>query len=413
MESSSASDEIHYGFKKLNLGNWLEPSVPQFFSITEEEWIARVMEPTLIDRVPEEVRRMFEVARGSILYGWFFYPLLTLAPQQIYRVQEAAIRACCKLAGIPTETVRKTTGEVIPINFGNMLKELRVRELLPEDEADAWEKVRKIRNHVSHPQTQSINVPSAAIMTVQVAARRINQLFSDNPSYHSFRGERVRRNTGLDQNRDFPIVAGIDVGGERRGFHLVALKGATVQSTWDTHDASEAVEWCLKQGATLVGVDAPSGWSQGIGGEFASRVAERHINRDGFRIFYTPTREIGTERKFSQWMLNGERLYAELLKHYPLYGGEPSVPTRCCFETYPYIAACGLANKRMSAKNKNRDRRQVILSAGIDPTAFKNQDYVDAAICALVAYSVHIDYCTAYGDAQEGFILTPPLNFLT
>lgn len=414
MEPASVTECSHYGFKKLTVANWREPTVPLTFSgLTEERWIESVMEPTLIDAVPAEVRRMFEVARGSILYGWFFYPLLTLASEQIYRVQEAAIRERCKFAGIPTETIRKKDGEVTPRNFGRLLGDLRDKKLLPEDEADAWENVRLIRNHVSHPETQSINVPSAAIMTVQVAVRRINQLFSDNPSFHSYRGERVRRNTGLDQSRDFPIVAGIDVGGERRGFHLVASKGAAVQSTWETHDAAEAVAWCLKQGASLVGVDAPSGWSHGIDGEFASRVAERAINREGFRIFFTPTKEIGAERKFSQWMLNGERLYGELVKHYPLYRGESPAPARCCFETYPYIAACGLANKRMSAKNKNHDRREVIRSAGIDPATLRNQDYVDAAICALVAYSVHIDYCTAYGDAREGFILTPPLNFLT
>lgn len=245
-----------------------------------------------------------------------------------------------------------------------------------------------------------------------VAARRINQLFSDNPNYYSFRGGRVRRNTGLDQNRDFPVVAGIDVGGERRGFHLVSLQGAAIKSTWATRDAAEATAWCIEQGAKLVGVDAPSGWSKGIGGEFKSREAERSIHSEGFHIFFTPTKEAGSKRTFSQWMLNGERLYAELMKHYPLYGGQSSTPPECCFETYPYIAACGLANKRMSAKNKNQDRREIIRSVGIDPALLRNQDYVDAGICALVAYSVHIDYCTAYGHENEGFIFTPPLNYL-
>jgi predicted RNase H-like nuclease len=411
MESTPAADDIHYGVKKLKLGNWLEPSVPRFFSITEEDWVKRVMEPTLIEAVPKEVRSLFEVARGSILYGWFFYPLLTLASEQIYRVQEAAIRERCEQVGIPTATT-KANGESRPIGFTALLGHLRKRGVLPEDEDDAWENVKDLRNRVSHPRYQPINVPSAAIVTVQVAARRINQLFTDNPSYHSFRGGRVRRNTGLDQNRDFPVVAGIDVGGERRGFHLVSLQGAAIKSTWATRDAADAAAWCIDQGAKLVGVDAPSGWSKGIAGEFKSREAERSIHSEGFHIFFTPTKEEGSKRAFSQWMLNGERLYAELVKHYPLYGGQSSAPPECCFETYPYIAACGLANKRMSAKNKNPERREIIRSAGIDPTLLRNQDYVDAGICALVAYSVHIDYCTAYGHENEGFILTPPLNYL-
>lgn len=412
MDSDSDTEDLHYGFKKLTLANWREPSVPQVFpGLTEENWVKRVMEPTLIDAVPEDVRKLFEVARGSILYGWFFYPLLTLASEQIYRVQEAAVRERCILAGIPTETLKKN-GDRKPIGFNALLDKLRKHGILPADEDSAWENTKDLRNLVSHPRRQSINVPSAAIMTVRVAARRINQLFAENPSYHSFRGQRVRRNTGLDQDRDFPIVGGIDVGGERRGFHLVALKGAAIRATFETLHAAEAVAWCVDQGITLVGVDAPAGWSQAIDGECQSRVAERDIHQSGFHIFFTPTREIGTARKFSRWMLNGERLYAELLKHYPLHNGNTQAPPRCCFETYPYIAACGLANKRLSAKNKNRDRREVIRSAGIDPALLKNQDYVDATICALVAYSVHADACIAYGHAEEGFILTPPLHFI-
>lgn len=87
----------------------------------------------------------------------------------------------------------------------------------------------------------------------------------------------------------------------------------------------------------------------------------------------------------------------------------------CCAELlskaegYPYLAACAYSGRILQAADKNSDRRDVIRAAGIDDRPLRNTDYVDAAICALVACSVSIDYCTATGNTDEGFIVSPPL----
>jgi hypothetical protein len=43
--------------------------------------------------VPEPIRELFDVARGAMIYGWFFYPLFRLGEDQLHRVVEAAVVA--------------------------------------------------------------------------------------------------------------------------------------------------------------------------------------------------------------------------------------------------------------------------------------------------------------------------------
>ncbi len=117
-------NDVHFGMKKLALHNWREPDVPKFFSgLTEEVWLREAMKPQLAAAVPEDVARLFEIARGSILYVWLFFPLLTLASEQLHRVQEAAVRARCKIAGIPLTKPQKD-GSVRSRNFANLIGEL-------------------------------------------------------------------------------------------------------------------------------------------------------------------------------------------------------------------------------------------------------------------------------------------------
>ena len=81
---------------------------------------------------------------------------------------------------------------------------------------------------------------------------------------------------------------GIDVGGERKGFHAVALRGGTFCATLAHSDPAVIVSWCRQLKAVVVAVDAPCGWSDGA----ASRLAERSLAIGGNKIscFATPTR---------------------------------------------------------------------------------------------------------------------------
>src|SRR5882672_4084968 len=106
------------GFKTLSPENWLEPepvmSVFKTISlndstvshISRDQWLSRFLKAQLDSAVPLEVRRLFEVARGAATYGYFFYPLYTLAGQQLYRVAETAISIKCKSLGATRREVR-------------------------------------------------------------------------------------------------------------------------------------------------------------------------------------------------------------------------------------------------------------------------------------------------------------------
>ena len=117
--------------------------------------------------VPENVRTLFEVARGSLAYGYFFYPLYTLACEQLFRVAETAISEKCKLLG---ESKKART-------FEKKLQLLFDRKVLSDEERLVWDAVRQFRNSTSHPQQQMILPPGAVASLLFRTAEKINKLF--------------------------------------------------------------------------------------------------------------------------------------------------------------------------------------------------------------------------------------------
>jgi predicted RNase H-like nuclease len=201
------------------------------------------------------------------------------------------------------------------------------------------------------------------------------------------------------------IVVGIDVGGERKGFHAVALRDGAFVKKADP-DPAVIVEWCIEQKATVVAVDAPCAWSR----EASSRLAERDLRLFDEKIhcFATPTYETAKNntKGFYSWVFNGEKLYKQLQMHYPLCNGvewEGAV----CIETFPHAAVCALAGKVVSAKHKSSVRRRVLQDRGYDVSGLPNIDYIDAAICAIAADKFIKNNYQRFGDSTEGFIILP------
>lgn len=113
----SETCETHFGFKRVTAQNWQDGDVPRVFELTApDNWIEAHLQPQLSPNVPHEVAALFEVARGSMIYGWFFDPLITLGAEQCYRVLEAAVRKRCEQAGIPTKRQTKS-GKIIETKF--------------------------------------------------------------------------------------------------------------------------------------------------------------------------------------------------------------------------------------------------------------------------------------------------------
>lgn len=166
------------GFKKLTVDNWLEKDTTlsgfvrlshdgQVHAKSGQDWMRSIFEPKLKENVPLEVHALFEVARGTAVYGCFFYPLYMLAIEQLHRVAEAAIRHKCKRM----EPARFAK------NFAKNLSWLKKNGVLTEEEYLKWDNTRELRNMSSHPENQMALPPNYTISTLRSVANDINSLF--------------------------------------------------------------------------------------------------------------------------------------------------------------------------------------------------------------------------------------------
>jgi len=102
-----------------------------------------------------------------MVYGFLFYPLYTLAAEQLLRVAEAAVSHKCGHMGAPKRA--KT--------LADRIKWLNENGAISDDQLLRWHTTREDRNFASHPERQSIMTPGNAIGYVERTAELINTLF--------------------------------------------------------------------------------------------------------------------------------------------------------------------------------------------------------------------------------------------
>jgi predicted nuclease with RNAse H fold len=203
-------------------------------------------------------------------------------------------------------------------------------------------------------------------------------------------------------------VAGIDVGGPKKGFHLVILRGADIVHTVSSTEPALLHERCLAHDVRAVGIDAPSQW----GIEGSGREAERALARERISCFATPTQARAQQSTsgFYDWMFNGARVYAAFSASHPVLKTNAYSGGRASFETFPHAITCAfLGRENASAKLKRAQRRQLIGALGIDTSVVKSIDFIDAALCAIAAQRLIEGTTKAYGDAAGGFIFVPDM----
>jgi hypothetical protein len=168
-----------FGLKEITPNNWLEPddiikgfvrmsASGQVQSVTSDDYLKAILGPKLLEIVPMDVKSLFEVARGAMIYGYFFYPLYTLAAEQLFRVAEAAVTHKCKVLGLQKSNDK----------FKNKIDRLIDKKVIPSSELGRWDYVRKLRNIASHPESQSILTPGNAIGLLEDIVIQINSLFN-------------------------------------------------------------------------------------------------------------------------------------------------------------------------------------------------------------------------------------------
>ncbi|HEV7746397.1 MAG TPA: hypothetical protein VGO56_15480 [Pyrinomonadaceae bacterium] len=111
---------------------------------------------------------MFEVARGSLAYGYFFYPLYTLACEQLFRIGETAVTEKCKTLGAPKKV--KT--------FKDKAQFLMARQVISAEQFADLSAVRMFRNATSHPEQPNILPPGAVVSLLFGISEALNELFA-------------------------------------------------------------------------------------------------------------------------------------------------------------------------------------------------------------------------------------------
>lgn len=173
----NSDEQSHYGFKKLTTGNWKQGDMlDSVFRMPEQMWVEATLKPQLTQKVPEEVRALFEVARALFTYSWFFYPMATSGAEQMHRVLEAGARERCRQLGLPLE-IPNAKGKSRPTNFATNIHQLTNAGAIDASDAIRWEATRSLRNWASHPQTQQILPPGMTLASLITNAEMLNRLF--------------------------------------------------------------------------------------------------------------------------------------------------------------------------------------------------------------------------------------------
>jgi hypothetical protein len=166
------------GFKRLTLENWTEadPVNKNFARLSplvgpvemgQDDWAQNFLAVELSEDVPLEIRDLFAIARGAMLYGWFFYPLFRFGEEQLYRVLETATK----------HRYRESGGARKRASYFEVIDSLVESGLIPADERERWTAARKLRNHVSHPERAAVVPPGFALGMLNAIARDIDSLF--------------------------------------------------------------------------------------------------------------------------------------------------------------------------------------------------------------------------------------------
>ncbi len=170
-------------FKVLSVENWLKPDplmnalqgfshLPEGFEPKHaERWINEILEVSIDEHLPTEIQEMFAVARGTAIYGLFFYPLFTVADEQMDRLAETAISLRCIAAGAPLN-LRKMSAK---INW------LAKNGILLKKDREMWDTKRELRNSASHSCGQKILWPGP-VGSLKICAEDIEALFGLRPS---------------------------------------------------------------------------------------------------------------------------------------------------------------------------------------------------------------------------------------
>lgn len=171
-------------FKHLTVSNWAEPDeVSSSFAafdlvngrqedLSPDDWAERFLAIELSPLVPDAIRDMWGVARGVLLYAWFFYPLYALGEDQLRRVADAAVLLRYQSAGGPRDP--RSGGWP---SLKRRLDWLIERGIISRRVEQRWNATRNLRNYGSHATYARLEMPIGALQSLTILADEINALY--------------------------------------------------------------------------------------------------------------------------------------------------------------------------------------------------------------------------------------------
>jgi hypothetical protein len=176
MTEPEPAKDLVLGHKRLTVRNWLSPDPVSALFVryrrgridnpTADDFAELFLGIELSERVPPQVQSLFNVARGSMLYGYFYYPLYTLGLEQMYRVAEAAVLYKCRQMNAPKLR-----------NYANRVAWLLDQGVISEKTSQWWQDTRRLRNYASHPEMQTVEPPGPVLGSTRRLAESVNALF--------------------------------------------------------------------------------------------------------------------------------------------------------------------------------------------------------------------------------------------
>lgn len=166
-------------FKEITKENWSEPdqlslifcemnkNTGEVSFMSGNDWAKYFLEPQLSSQVPIPVHRLYEVARGTLIYGYYFYPLFTSGIEQLSRVAETAVTEKCLSLNLKQRKDR----------FIDKVKALKNQNIISDNDFEFWDNSRNLRNYFSHPENQSLFPPGFSVGFLKSITEKINELF--------------------------------------------------------------------------------------------------------------------------------------------------------------------------------------------------------------------------------------------
>jgi hypothetical protein len=160
---------------------WLEPDVRMklFWKMQMDsgavvpasgsDWLSLTSMVAVQPPTPTRIINLFEQARACAAYGYFFYPLYSLAVEQVVRVADAAVAVKCEMLAAPRSQTDR---------FARRIDWLAKHGSIADFSAESWHHLRAWRNELTHQTRPTILTPAMVAPLFDSVARDIQALFS-------------------------------------------------------------------------------------------------------------------------------------------------------------------------------------------------------------------------------------------